>query len=70
MSIRRNGIVCPSCKHGFCDNDMQKFDVDLYAIAPNEGIEDLVCPSCNIDFVVSGTYTPIYTTALTREELD
>jgi hypothetical protein len=70
MSIRKNKIVCPNCEHEFSNDDMQEFDVDLYAIAPNEGLEDLVCPCCSVNFFVSGTYTPIYTTALSRDELD
>lgn len=43
--------------------------VDLFALAPNEEIAHLQCPSCDMPFVVLGGYKPQYSTAFAEEEL-
>lgn len=65
--------TCPACDHELTLDEMLGKAVsdceDLYAIAPDEGRAEIVCPSCGVTYYVQGGYVPHYTTALDEDDL-
>lgn len=67
--FQQSQLICPHCDHEFTSDEMNSFDVDLWALAPAEERECIECPVCDAEFWVAGTYKPLYTTALAEEDL-
>lgn len=61
--------TCPFCGYAMTSDDMVEADLDLFALAPDEGCETLTCPSCDLEFWVRGGYVPHYTSAPSEEHL-
>ncbi len=61
--------VCPHCGHEFGHDDMHDAETDLYALAHDEGKDEIECPECNKRFWVQGGYRPHYTTATNEDDL-
>ncbi len=63
-------IKCPHCDHVYTDDDMDNAENDLWAICLREEKVEEVCPNCGELFFIQGSYTPVYETAKTEDELD
>lgn len=63
--------LCPHCGHEFDTDDMNANPGDLWALAPNEGQAEVICPDvlCGETFHVQGGYRPQYTTAISEDDL-
>lgn len=61
--------TCPTCDHEVTTDEAHGMDVDLWALAPDEGRAEIVCPSCGVTYHVQGSYVPTYTTALDEDAL-
>jgi hypothetical protein len=63
--------VCPHCGHQLDDDEMNADPEDLWALAPDEGRAEIVCPSgqCGKTFHAQGSYRPLYTTAINEDDL-
>jgi hypothetical protein len=61
--------TCPTCNYEMTHDDATGLDVDLYALAPDEGRTEIECPSCGVTYYCQGAYVPTYTTALDEDQL-
>lgn len=63
-----NEIKRPHCDYKYTDDDMERSPHDLWALCPTE--EDLIlrCPKCHEEFIVQGSYEPVYETYKTWDE--
>ena len=64
--------MCPNkdCHHILLETEMEGTDgEDLFALAPEEGRAEVICPTCGMTYWVEGGYTPEYTTALDPDDL-
>ena len=68
--IHREEVICPHCDHPYDADDMNSAGEDLWALAPNESDADIKCVICGDEFVIRGSYRPVYSTAFSSEELD
>jgi len=62
--------TCPRCNHTMTDDEMLDSNNDLFGIALQEEMEEVVCPACDRNFFCRGTYTPQYSSATSEELLD
>ncbi len=60
--MKSNRIICPYCEYKLTDDDMFNYHDDLFRLASNEEDTDISCPTCEKEFRVEGSYTPIYIT--------
>lgn len=70
-TFRTNTPTCPHCGYAMDTDDMLSCcgNVDLFALAPDEGRECIKCPSCDAEYWVQGSYAPRYTSAFFEEQL-
>ena len=64
--------TCPHCGHQLNDDEMycsEVSDADLWALPSREERTTIVCPSCDTEYWVEGSYIPHYTSAFSEEEL-
>jgi uncharacterized protein YbaR (Trm112 family) len=61
--------VCPTCGHMLTDDEIHSSGVDVWALAPDEGRDELDCPACDQHYYIHGGYRPQYTTAIDEDEL-
>jgi len=63
-------IGCPHCGYKLTYDDMMREDTDLFGLCPDEDDCEIECPACDCPIFIKGSYTPVYETFKTEEELD
>lgn len=62
--------TCPRCLHAMTIEEMLNLsELDLFALAPDEGSEQITCPSCDQKYWVQGSYKPQYSSAISEDDL-
>lgn len=71
MTFRTTSPMCPDCGHAMTTEEMLGNEVDLFALAPNEGRTEIVCPNvtCGSHYHCQGSYRPEYTSAMDECDL-
>lgn len=72
-TFQRPAPTCPHCAHELDTDEMMygapTCKIDLFALAPEEGITTVECPRCDMQYAVKGGYVPHYTSAFAEEQL-
>lgn len=70
-TFQKDHPTCPHCGYELDHDDMVSGfgEVDLYALAPDEGSTTITCPQCDQEYAVRGGYRPHYTSAFSEDEL-
>lgn len=68
--IERPEIICPHCEHGYDESDMEALACNWRELAAEENDTEVQCLICDEWFMVRVGFTPIFSTAFTKEELD
>jgi uncharacterized protein with PIN domain len=62
--------TCPHCNYSMTINEMVDYHAtDLFAMAPDEGRDEVTCPACDKTYWVQGYYKPIYKSAIDEDDL-
>lgn len=62
--------TCPHCNHSLTTDEMVDYHgCDLFALAPDEGREEVECPSCDKSYWLQGAYVPQYHSAINEDDL-
>lgn len=59
MNVKTN-INCPHCEYKFDDEDYERSNTDLWAVAPKEEWVEEKCPHCEKTIYIKGRYIPHY----------
>ena len=62
--------TCPHCNHSMTTDEMVDYgEIDLFALAPDEGLEEVTCPACDKTYWLQGAYSPRYHSAIDEDDL-